>query len=1410
MYYLSLTNMKRSLIIFALLLFAITANAQSYSSPGIPAGTTSLTPTFRTKAATPDSLAQIWLAIGGNKFYRMLSGMDVIVFDARVVQGLGTTSSKLTFRDTLLKPNWIINPADTLHPALTVISDKAQAGLLIKPNESTDGRAVVQMRSAKNNQWWEVGANPAGQNKSFGIRRMNGVALPAVDYLWYVEPFTDTSVFPHQVRFTNTRAYTPGDSVAYLKNGFLEIGPAPSGGGTTTNPFTAATSGGASPGTTFDGSVARTFDYSSFGAAPAFTATGSGVILSSGNLGLGGSTTSSRTINFNTHFLEFTGTDFGGTTGTTIFQGNGFSSNITNAGGDHYGINISTAQAQLNGNNGSGNVASVNASSNHADLVFTDGSGINSISSTDNGIHIGSTIDFKAAYYDDVYLLPTGNYIPSKRQVDSIAKTKADSIFSGGGGGGNNIYNHTDSLTGNRKVNFVTHKLELGDVPNNRAYVGIDPTNSSINLYTYGLSGGTGNSTYTQNDESIFISNSDTSGYSGGFQIANNDAAKATTMVIINHGVQSSLSLHAYGENIFDDAIASKGIVYANNYGANFTDRSLVDKRYVDSVRAGGGAFLPLSFTSNTAIQQNGNKWDVYANNSSGGLHMQSDSLSGFDLYTSDSADAAHSEYTQNSDGANISTTNASNFANISTTGATGKVFMGSGDAAGDNPNISITPTDVIIEYQRFDGMSKAIILDSLSNNGIRINDDSNIGLAGTTLFPVSGDPNQFVQAGNLPSTTIHTSNGLSGDGSVGTPVVLGGTITGAGGVADIQLNNPSGANTAAFNVEDPNTGYGLFLGGNGTDFQSDMVGGAQDFSSNSIVNAASVLTLQLNVSATHKSITMSPSSGSGIGVADFDDKGLIGLDGGGSAYVYPVSGSGAQYAQYGHVQQPITLTTTGTSGASTLVGTTLNIPQYAGASPGNPSGLLTFTASNGSNATYLRNDGLHAIDSTVVRSVANSYSLSGMQTKLNNYALTSALPVGANPTATAGSSVVNGSATTFMRSDAAPKVDSAVFRTVANSYSLSGLQTKFNGYVPTSTTVAGFPLSSNVTLAALTATDATLTFSGSYTGATARTVGLNLGNANTWTAAPTVSLAGITTSITTDGILVTNPTLATSSVAIQNPPVIRMTGHAWNATATAADNQGDYIMGVNMDRSNPSFPDPQWFLSARLSAAGSGAYTRFLTYDFYNGLTVTQALSVTGGVSTGNGITNSSGTIRSANFSAASAGNTMFIGNGNNFSASGTGMDLGGSTITNSSGTFNAAVIHPTYNQTSTAAATDLVVNRIETGVGSGTQRYASFQTSGTENLGITNKGELILREGSNGFAGQTTLVSGTKAITITGVTTGSRAFISFVSIGGTVTTTWQYAGVCTANTLTITALTNAGTTDTSDTSTVNYEIIN
>ncbi len=57
--------------------------------------------------------------------------------------------------------------------------------------------------------------------------------------------------------------------------------------------------------------------------------------------------------------------------------------------------------------------------------------------------------------------------------------------------------------------------------------------------------------------------------------------------------------------------------------------------------------------------------------------------------------------------------------------------------------------------------------------------------------------------------------------------------------------------------------------------------------------------------------------------------------------------------------------------------------------------------------------------------------------------------------------------------------------------------------------TISGIALGAN--LADLTATNATLTFSGTYNGGTARSIGLNLGNANTWTALQTFAHSSTT-----------------------------------------------------------------------------------------------------------------------------------------------------------------------------------------------------------------------------------------------------------------------------------------------------------
>lgn len=80
-----------------------------------------------------------------------------------------------------------------------------------------------------------------------------------------------------------------------------------------------------------------------------------------------------------------------------------------------------------------------------------------------------------------------------------------------------------------------------------------------------------------------------------------------------------------------------------------------------------------------------------------------------------------------------------------------------------------------------------------------------------------------------------------------------------------------------------------------------------------------------------------------------------------------------------------------------------------------------------------------------------------------------------------------------------------------------------------------------DVSLANLTATDATLTFSGTYNGATARTIGINLGNANTWSALQTFSNAnsilanGSTTLQNFTGLNSTTTNSTSTSFAISN-----------------------------------------------------------------------------------------------------------------------------------------------------------------------------------------------------------------------------------------------------------------------------------
>lgn len=71
-------------------------------------------------------------------------------------------------------------------------------------------------------------------------------------------------------------------------------------------------------------------------------------------------------------------------------------------------------------------------------------------------------------------------------------------------------------------------------------------------------------------------------------------------------------------------------------------------------------------------------------------------------------------------------------------------------------------------------------------------------------------------------------------------------------------------------------------------------------------------------------------------------------------------------------------------------------------------------------------------------------------------------------------------------------------------------------------------------------------------------------------------------------------------------------------------------------------------------------------------------------------------------------------------------------------------------------------------------------------------------------------TLTAGVGTASISTLPSGTPALASINTIGGTVTTTWQYKAVCTAGLVTVTALTSSNTTNTSDASIIDVTLPN
>lgn len=193
------------------------------------------------------------------------------------------------------------------------------------------------------------------------------------------------------------------------------------------------------------------------------------------------------------------------------------------------------------------------------------------------------------------------------------------------------------------------------------------------------------------------------------------------------------------------------------------------------------------------------------------------------------------------------------------------------------------------------------------------------IGSAGQVLT-VSGGIPAWSSAGTGTVTSVQVSGGTTGLTATGGPITGSGTITLGGTLA--VANGGTGANTAAgaINALIPSqTGQsGKFLTTDGTSVSWGTAG-------TGTVTSLSVVSTN-GFSGTVANATTTPAITLGTTVTGL-------LKGNGSAISAAVANT--------DYQMPITLTTTGSSGAATLVNNVLNIPQYSGGG-GTPGGSNT------------------------------------------------------------------------------------------------------------------------------------------------------------------------------------------------------------------------------------------------------------------------------------------------------------------------------------------------------------------------------------------------------------------------------------------------------------------------------------
>jgi hypothetical protein len=358
-------------------------------------------------------------------------------------------------------------------------------------------------------------------------------------------------------------------------------------------------------------------------------------------------------------------------------------------------------------------------------------------------------------------------------------------------------------------------------------------------------------------DNLVDITSSDVATGSSNVSVTNNDAKIETQDVVGKTVVR--LSTYRQGQSVTDgstnntmvitDETSSKGVVYANDYTANFTTHSLVTKGYVDS------------FLSNSLIYTNGLTSSGYIARLGGTLDQNTtiDGLYDLELGTTNNQLNNVNIYVTASGGFYnyVSTVAAGTYSSIKNDSSSVSMTYQRGGSGGGN-SISVTPNDVTM-FSLY-GISQSYISTSIfgypsgdgsSDNHLYVNDDiGNKGLVYLSDYSVNFTPESLVSKRYVDSKisassskpTINDKNLVAVD-TAGDGIFSGATISGTpidnsyvtvfingveylvgNGVTnsvDCYFSNTGGSNARGFSSAHPNgriqTNDRLYWNGNVT-----------------------------------------------------------------------------------------------------------------------------------------------------------------------------------------------------------------------------------------------------------------------------------------------------------------------------------------------------------------------------------------------------------------------------------------------------------------------------------------------------------------------------------------------------------------------------------------------------------------